>query len=432
MWILPTQAAISVVVTFGAVQDDFPRSIYSYSEQFPRGLNANVPRRSMPATDVERWAKLLDASDAQFRFMKIMYEQFVQEHNEYLDREAPIYFMLGAELSELHDYKRPPSPEFLARAEDRDRASTRIRQDLIAIEHRFIASFESALTEEQLPRTEILRMEATRRGCRTYFSRSRWADIELRRVWEDAALTYASQDERERVEMILAEYERQLTPLICQRSDMVFEVRRGLTARQLAVEAGDISHAEAANRYRQIMERRLNASTRIRSLNEATVGRIVHVLSDEVASVFASSAWQAAFPELYPDHTALHGLFALMIADEDFDDDEADRVASLFPEYSRRYDALCHQLETICIEQGDKSEAGISGYESQFLASALSPLLTDRKELSIQWFDLLIEQFGDDVLVRYAANVPIALRAKLPEGRHAPKDTSEPILRDRR
>jgi hypothetical protein len=394
---------------------DEPRSMHHYVREHGAGANMDVPRRPLQRSEVERWGHILNASDAQRQFMLIEYERFVERHNAFMDLEAPGYLALGQKLAEVIQTEGVSSPAVVELGREVDQANVRLRNQLIAVENSFIDTIEPILTPEQAERVPLLRHDARRRNCRTFRSFMRWIDIELRDIWTATVAEMASPEYARHVEAILADYEPQLTALICRRADLQFELRAELRANRIARTEGVITFAEANARYQRIMRRRLEADRAVRQLNEATAERIASALPEDLGSAFVVATKQAVFREVYPDRTQVHEFMNRVADDDEIGDDQRFIVSQWRDAYAVEHKRLCDELESLCVEWGERSSEGISGYQIQFLSDALKPLLEERTELSLRYLEKLHELLGPDVLARHADAIPAVFRSILEE-----------------
>lgn len=149
---------------------DQPKAMHHYAREHGAGMNMNVPTRPLQRNDVERWAKLLNASEAQLQFMVAEYARFVDRYNAFMDEAAPQYLELGRELTELYREEGISSPAYAQLGRDVDQASIRLRDQLISLENSYIDRFEPILTPQQAQHVPLLRHDARRRNCRTFRS----------------------------------------------------------------------------------------------------------------------------------------------------------------------------------------------------------------------------------------------------------------------
>lgn len=78
----------------------------------------------------------------------------------------------------------------------------------------------------------------------------------------------------------------------------------------------------------------------------------------------------------------------------ELDSESMEIVEDHYQSYAAEYALICNELESMCIEWGDKSTQGVVGYEPQFLTDALDPLLRKRDEVSEKWKLALDEGWG--------------------------------------
>jgi len=402
----------ATLVIHSVVPADAPKTIRDYAAEYPRRANVNIPEQPLQPEDIDRWAKILGASEAQRKYMFHEYRHFVDRHNAYLARQAPEYLSMSAQLSELLRSGGLSSPDAAELSRRLDEFSKLIRQTLTSHERTYINALKPVFHPGQHDRFVLLQHDATRRNCRTFFSHARWVHVELRPVWLRSAEHLASSSEREQVGKILDEYELQLTPLICRQSNLQFERREQLWENRIARASGKLSPGEARERYEQLMSSSINLVQRIRKLHERTIDRITQVLPHQVAQVFIAEAKHIAFPELYPDPFELNALFAMIEKDEEISEEMELTVAALSASYRADYDRVCDELESMCIEWGEKIESGhVNDYLPQHLPPALKPRLGERQNLSRRHFEKLVEHLGPEVLARHAEAVPAALEA---------------------
>ncbi len=378
------------------------RSIGDYAQVQGGGVNLIVPEQPLTELDVFEWARILGASEPQSQFMTTMYGRFVEQHNAYLDREAPRYLEHSVEFGQAWAEHGHSSPELLRVMRRMNQASKRLRRELTAIEHEFILLLEPILSDEQRDRVPIIQHEATRRNCRTFHSSARWTEIELRDIWNEVSNLATVQEQRE-VEALLADYEVRLTSLVCDRADLAFEVQEQLAENRIAMAEGAISAERGAARYHHLRRRLVDSERSIRRLTEDTVAQFEQLLSRDASTQFRAKAKGAAFPELYPDTNRLHELFASVLTDQSVPHEKQEKVTSLSAQYAASYSRICNELEEFCIEWGDRTAEGLRGYRRQFLSEALRPLLEDRTVLREEYLILLVEVIGEEAVARNRA-----------------------------
>jgi hypothetical protein len=416
------QAIVGLVLTtcvHAAAFAEPPRqamSIYKFASEYGYGMNMEVPQNALRLEDIERWARMLELSEAQRQFLLLEYGRFVERHDEFVRREAPRYLDVGKELLDLWHAGEHSTQKLATLARRVDRESARLRREMTALEHSLIDALDPVLTDEQRVRALLVRLEARRRNCRgPVLSSMRWSDVELRYVWYGSAAAMASPQERERVEAILAVYEPQLTTIICRMIDQNAETRQQLTANRIARFAGTVSPADGRARARDVGRRKLKTHREVRLLNERTVEQIALALSPDLARIFIATAKAEAFYELYPDPETIHALFGSLAGDDELDDEQRALVKALTVAYEAEYTQHCERLEAFCIEWGERNTEGVYGYHRQFLGQELKPLLEERTELSWRSLVMLVEHVGMNALMRHATAIPETFRPRLAE-----------------
>jgi hypothetical protein len=392
------------------VSADEPKTFYSFLSMGTGYANNLLANDVLRPNELDRWARILNASEAQAEFMRIQYEQFVHRHNDVMDREAPRYLELSAQLS-IHIREEGIGSQVVAEVNDQlSRLGNRFRSQLEGVEREFIDSLAPVLTEEQRPRLEILRLEATRRQFGFVRNQVRWADIELRRVWEAVDPSIPSPREIAAIERILLPYEIALTNDARRQADAFSEMTRRLPRYHFQRTEGTITFAEFLERHDRVLAGVADASRRIASLNVRTLEQIEQAVSKELSAMIWQLAREEVFPELYPDGAAIHELFDKLANDHQLGEEIRVAVVSLGRLYSAAYEEERRSIEAFCVDWGERGAAGEVGYAPQNLLDALEPLLEERTELSRRWLVMLVEHVGIEALNRHAAAIPAVLR----------------------
>lgn len=204
------------------------------------------------------------------------------------------------------------------------------------------------------------------------------------------------------MDWILEDYENRLTPLLQQRAVAFWSIASETHKLLHQMEEGLIVSADFHARHRTIMTRHAQPSRRAREVTEEAVRRAVDLLSPNAHAEFIMLAKSEAFPELYPDHSAPHRLFDSLMRCSELDPGSMEIVEDHYQSYAAEYASICNELESMCIEWGDRSTQGVVGYEPQFLADALDPLLKKCDEVSEKWKLALDEALGQDAVTAYA------------------------------
>ncbi|HRQ74523.1 MAG TPA: hypothetical protein PK098_01240 [Phycisphaerales bacterium] len=423
--------AVLIIMPLGVVASSFApphegaRTFFDYTGEYGPGLNISVPDKPLTPEGIVKWGIILDASDAQMQYMHRKYIDFVEKHNAYLEREAPRYLPLTTELADLWKTIGPNTPEVASQMKKVDQASARVRRELIALEHGYIDSIQPVLTPEQSEKAMLLRLEATRRNCRTFWTMARWSHLELRDIWMKSVAAQAVPMERDEVEDILADYERRLTPVICKRADVVFDIRTRLTELRIAMERGELGRDEGLARYDALLRRRLDAALQERALHEEAVKQVQHVLREGLATKFALAVREAVFPEIYPDPAALHVLLETMSSAPEFSDEIRRAIALNLHQYRELYHGKSSDIERVCVHWGDQTEAGVIGFEHQFLPGALREPLEERLQLSREYLVRLTHLVGAEIMEGYRSMIPTVLTGKAPAADMQTVDTTD-------
>jgi len=392
------------------------RTVFDYIEPQTGYTNLAVSRQVLRPDDVERWGHLLNASDAQLHQMQTQYARFIEEQNALLDREAPRLVDASAEIHlarEAEGYTQARSDR-MARLL---RHAARLRRQLEQVEQAYINTIEPFLTEQQVRLLPMLRNEAVRRHCHMVPSSIPWAHMDVRQIWEEVDQTPLSPDDREWVYEILWEHDLTVTPLIRNMADTFWNNRIDL-ARHLAAWQGDlISSDEYARRYERALEPFLRSSIRLGTLNESAVMQIAAAVPEEIAGDFLVRAKSAAFRHLYPDWYSLHTTFANVLADDELGQDVAAAVEAKRHSYEDAYRRLADEIERFYLDYAKQETLGRDGFRRQHLPKALAPMLQQRRELSQQWRQRLVETIGEDVIKRLGLDVSEPEEPEASEGR---------------
>jgi hypothetical protein len=161
---------------------------------------------------------------------------------------------------------------------------------------------------------------------------------------------------------------------------------------------GQISGEEFHKKYESLWNAFGQANDRVREVTQQAVKQAEVSLSPEIARQFVYEAKWAAFPDLYPDATALRPLFLALTKDTTFDEEQRKLFASLQTAYETEYGSLCSQAEAFCIDWSDHESRGINGYQHQFLQAKVDSFLESRKALDEKWLAKLNDALGEDVV----------------------------------
>jgi hypothetical protein len=375
-----------------------PKVVSDYEMPGVGYLNIAVVDDVLGLAELERRACIVKASEAQLHFIRAMYDDFVRRHNELMDREASVHVALAAGLSAQWKLTGSGSSELVESAKTLERHGIRLRRQLEMLEQELITTIEPILALEQAAFVEAARQRAARRQHRIFPLVVRWADVDLRDVWEDAALPLAGPEDIEAAEAILAGYDQGLTALLRRYTDAKIDFRMQTRDSRLYLSQSATSYADHRAIFERLAARKLDAGRRIRALNEQTLGSMVDQISDEAGAALLARARATAFPELYPDPTALHGLVGGLLDDRGVPMEQKSDLTALFQTYVQAYRRACEELEAMCVEWGDRTEGGETGYEPQLLPQTIKPLLDERDAISRRWLEKMRVVVGADLV----------------------------------
>ncbi len=387
---------------------DEARSIFDYSDQYPPGLNVWLPERALNPDDLERWCRILQCSDEQRHFMDLMYGEFVERHNAFLDRETPRYFTESAELWDLYRAEGANSPKVAQLSIRNDRNTRLLREAFIQMEYSLIELLEPILTDEQRDRLPTIYYDARRRNCRTVSRTVRWLNIELREIAEQTFWKSTLADVLQEVEVLLNAHEALLTPLVCKCADLQFDTRRKLAANRIATFEGSMTPEELHAKYVALFHAWHDVTVQIASLNQRTTDGIASLLPDVERTAFTMAVKVSVFPELYPDSTTLHALFAKLKNDTLLGAELRTAADALLQDYETGYARICDSLEKLCIDYDDRRNQGV--YEKTPLAKTLDPLILERRQLSVDFLLQLTAIAGPEAIERHSHVIPELIR----------------------
>jgi len=353
--------------------------------------------------DVERWGLMLQATDPQVAYMRDRYAQHVERHNAFMQRDGSHYIRECASVGGLRATVKISSPEYIQALKTHLATANKFQSELERLENVYIDSIIPALSESQVELLYVLRNEASRRQSRCFHHLTRWTDVDLRRVWEAMWSDSVSQSDNRVMGALLIEYESRVTPLLHRAA--MHQREASIEALELFAQAnaGHIDSQTLDVRHRSICDRIGDAFRRVREATEDAVAQASLLLSSETARRFFAEARMAAYPELYPDASEYDCVFERVLASEHVRDDVKAGVRDLQAAYREEYQAVCRDMETMCIEWGDQNARGVNGYQSQFLAGALAPLLEKRTQVSLKWLAFLRDLAGHQLV---DANMP--------------------------
>jgi hypothetical protein len=381
------------------------KTVFDYVKPRVRYTNLAVSQQALSRSDVARWGGLLGASDAQLQLMLVQYASFVEQQNVLLDHEAPRLLERSAGIHLAQVEEGGYTDAHSRRMRDLLQHCARLRRQLEQLEQSYIDSIEPFFTKEQVERLPLLRNEAVRRQCRTRPTTLPWAHLDVRSLWEQVDDSWLSPEEREWVMTILWEHDQAVTPLLRGMTDSFWSTNASMSRTVVQWQSGAILTDE----YNRIIERSLTpylrSLLRLAAVNENAAAQIVETIPDDVGREFLLLAKTAAYPQLYPDRTALHDGFRAMLNDDELDDDLLRNIQQLFVTYDMEYEQAAHQAERFYLEWSKLNVLSRQGYFTQHLPEALEPKLLQRLELAQRWLEQLAEAVGEDILHKHGVYI---------------------------
>ena len=389
------------VSTLLCLDVDDARSVFDYSQPRVRYTNLAVSQQALSSSDVQRLGGLLNASDAQLQLMLAQYAEFVRQHNALLDREAPQLLSMSAGIHLAQKDEGGYTEAHSERMKTLLRHASRLRRQLEQVEQSYINTIEPFLTEEQVARLPLLRNEAVRRQCRVPPTTFPWTQFDVRAIWDSVDVSQLSPDDQQWVQDILWEHDLTATPLLRAMTDAYWRTAADISRDVGRLQSGVLPGDEYNRLYEHAKRPFLRSLQRIATLNENTVSQIVQTIPSHTADQFHRLAESAAYPELYPDPTALHSGFKAIIEDEQLARDVVMTVNELQPAYELEYEQLTTEIERFYLQWAERNVVGRDGYFRQHLPRALQPHLDRRSELAQRWLDRLAQAVGEPVLQRH-------------------------------
>ncbi len=379
---------------------DSPQRAKTVSDYLQNGVGyANLATGdALQPEHVDQWAQWLEASDAQREFMRFQYSQWVKHYNELLDHEMPKYLSQSAETARMGQGPERKSAAFIGALQALQHANRRVLTAMERMENDYVDLILPGLTDEQADRAQMLRNAISRRQSRNVPILLRWVNVDLREVWQVMSGEKTLPEDIEKMSPILDDYENRITPLLRRLANARWA--SSLEIRKLLFEKGEgrLDSAEFEHRYDAIHGKIADAGRRVREITQQTVRLIGDSLTNATAKAFVDHAKAVAFPEAYPDKSAMDQHFAALTASADLDQAAKDSIVAMYPDYVSEYKAAADEIEALMVNWDEQTALGKSGFQRQFLAKALEPLLRKRMELAERWRAKLREAAGESAL----------------------------------
>jgi hypothetical protein len=372
---------VSIIASIAATAEPNPKAIQDYVSNGVGYSNLPAPE-VLEMEDVDRWARMIRASDQQHTFMRIQFERFVAAHDALLDREVPR--LLGQSAAVARAQQSGAAPDDFARAVHALTTSSRnILNECERIENEYIDSISAGLTDEQATRVSLLRNESSRRESRSFQFFARWTNVDLRLVWESMNRDDFATEQCEALEHVLEDYETQITPQLHRMAQVYWDGASDMSILVVQQSAGQLDSSSFQHKYHELWNRFSDASDLVRETTEKTL-QIIETLGQPISEAFTAQAKIAAFPELYPDLEEVGSVLQKLLADTAISDDQRARIEALNLRYKHDYAQASKEAEAVCIQWDNKRSRGTSGYQTQFREQALQPLLQKRNDNSRQ------------------------------------------------
>ncbi|TVQ56029.1 MAG: hypothetical protein EA377_02615 [Phycisphaerales bacterium] len=399
-----------------ALADEKPTTLVDYVELGVGYSNLAITDSPLSVDELSEWVRILNASEAQENYLRVMYHDFVTRHNAFMDEAAPRYLAKSAEISDMRPGPGEASPEFVAALEDFHQEGGRMQRRLARIELDLVDLLVPQLYEKQLPRLEILRNRATRRQMRTFPNLLRWSDVELSTHWYAIDPELISSEESEAIDLLLFDYETQLTRRYRRLHDAFWDRMLSIARSWNEVHLGKISLTERRQRYVSLLESKIDASVQVGRLNRRTLQTIQQMVSGDIAEVFTAHVMAAVFPEIYPDVTSLDDLFEALINDESIDSERRDTIMSTFQLYRLQADQINSELEKFCEDFARRGAEGDHRYLPQFFDDAFAEESQRRIDFAAEQVERLVEIVGEEVVLEdFASYIPPPVLARMSE-----------------
>jgi len=392
-----------------------PRSLSEYSNSPGKGyVNIFLPvDPPMPRSEMKRWLDILEASDAQARFIELEYERFVGAINERLDELIPDHLDASSELYRIREHVGTSTPEFFEAMKAQLQHHNRIVRDVHQVEQRFIESLRPVLTPEQQRHLHVLHARAKRYWLRLDHLPTRGIEVDLYDVWLDLDDALADRDLHNKVADILASHEVRLTTLYQQVETLRQEHLIAFRRDKLRVLDNEITQADLSDAYLRRRDRRVNLGQQVRRLIDTTTQQVASIVPAHAAEEWTARIQTELFPELYPNPVNLQPLLAALKTDPNIEQSQKAAVEAIGSEYSAESKQMHDRLVDFITEWGDRGTRGEQGYLRQFLSDALDPELKTRRDLSQRYLEHLKSIVGREALARHAEAVPAALESEL-------------------
>jgi len=305
--------------------------------------------------DLDRYAGMLNLSEAQMRFLTITHERYVRE-NAALKREAlEALWQQAADVAAsggqiLYDVEVAHEQAALYR-----NRNEYVRR-MAAIENRVFDELESILTDEQQSSLDRVRLLRTRQRIPTRTSAFRGAALDLTdllyRLDHRGNLIVQN---RKLFDAEIGEYGRRLTSLKQRHWNARFTtITRGveLLAQMNAV-PDDGARADARDARAAILRRESRLEIELLDLNERMLDRLAACLDASTAEAMRSEYFTAAYPRFFPDYHDARQVFEDALSLDELPDDLRNEIISILHRYEQETARLNREMIQLTREYGE-------------------------------------------------------------------------------
>ncbi|HWB19836.1 MAG TPA: hypothetical protein VG711_06020, partial [Phycisphaerales bacterium] len=231
----------------------------------------------------------------------------------------------------------------------------KLHQEIVDLDFDFIGKMESILADVQKEKMWRVAADRQRREAKYKYIGLRSIVIDFSEVvQDDLGLT---EDELSRVDPVLAEYERETTPLRIKIGQSIRNIRDKeyelLVATVVAPDGhildakneSDLELSRAAQRNREgLLTHHAELQLPLEKIQDVYASKIAEALSSVKAKEFTSRYRAIAWPAVYPDMSDPEGLYEAMMADENLAADIRTALKSQWEIYRENYEHICNGM----------------------------------------------------------------------------------------
>ncbi len=285
------------------------------------GGGGMMDSQPISSQDLEKYAKIVNASPAQLDAMKLLHDGYVAQSSE---QRAKMQSLVEKTRDEFRESRDP------AIWQEMGEKMREMRDASAKIDKQFLDDLKSTLDDKQ----SVLwtRVEMTRRRDQTigrgFISGE---NVDIVKLVEQMKL---SPEQEKAVAPVLERYETELDPVLSKRNE-VFEANMGRMQELMQqVMAGN---PEEANK--RLQEGR-DVAVRVRDVNRRFAREIESMLPAEIAPKFAEEFRKESFPRIYRQGRATQQMIDAVMKFEDLDATQRKSVEGIAESYTREAAAL--------------------------------------------------------------------------------------------